>query len=87
MGQESEQNTGLPSLKENMMARFLADHPQAEDSVIKVLSGIEVIDIDRCFDNGFDLHDCLQLAVISALAAPFSATASPTASIRELPET
>src|SRR5262245_9231784 len=55
-GQESEQDTGLADLGENVTARFLADDREAKDCPVEGFRRLEVIDIDGSFDDGLNWH-------------------------------
>ena len=52
VGQESEQDTGLANLEENVAARLRAHDPQAQDRLVEGSRRLEVIDVDGGFDNG-----------------------------------
>ena len=61
--QEGKQDAGLAYLEENVMARFLAHDPQAKDSSVEILGGVEVINVNGGLDDGFEVHgDPLALA-------------------------
>jgi hypothetical protein len=56
LGEEGQEDAGIADLEENMTARLLAKSSQAEDSSVKVLGGVEVIDVDGGLNDGVDVH-------------------------------
>ena len=53
---EREQNIGIAHTKENVAIRFSRNHGQTKYSLIEIFSGVEVIDVDRSFDDGQHFH-------------------------------
>src|SRR5579864_1400881 len=55
-GNESQQDTRLADLEEDMTPSLLPHDPQAQDRPVECFCRHEVIDVDGGFDNGLDFH-------------------------------
>jgi hypothetical protein len=55
-GPESQKDTGLANLEENVTAMLLVHDPQTENRRIEFFRRLEIVDVDGGFDDGFGFH-------------------------------